>query len=440
MPSPNDSPANAIELAPLPNVFSTVIDAIFIAYWKYTAQPGDTGISLFIYNNTLGFANIVIYENETDANNFGPLYLGISSSAWVPIEFPVVPGTTYYIEVDSDGSSNVPVDFSVLLLPNDTVPAGSLVVPDSKQGFPVIFADSTSGTFLRLISPYADGETSVVLANGISLSEEFYGKTANIYDPQFNLIAAVAIPGWASGRLAAGTNSVDTFYVAGNSATVYTLDATGAFGGTTWTLAGTPNHIQPSPDDTILYWDDGSGAIQRHNLLTDTAMTDLVGAMGAPYLLDEFHVLLDGRIAALYQQFALGPAAVRIRIYNPDGSTSLTVDDTITLGHSGDRLALGQDDLTTVWLWIHPPTGNAESIFREIDTTTGAIVRTVSGIATFITGVYMGAESASPLAENGIPESCAFFISRVAIGPVPGCPGLASQPRIDGLPYVPPEL
>jgi hypothetical protein len=428
MPSSNTTPATAIELGPLvgttPVTTVETIDHVFQAWWKYEAVTGDTAISFFPFGST--GAAMYVYEGLASANEQTTEYLNIQDTIWKnrPAYVPVTPGLVYYFVLQGSAAETRTFDFRVQRLPDLPVPVGSYVIPDSHDLLPVVFI-SPAGEYLKLKQPYARGETSQVLKNGISMSEDVYDHTFNLYTAQFELIESVGISGWTSAFSAGGTNKVDKFYVSpangANIRKVYTISLSGTLSDAVATLPGSPLRpigIQPSNDETILYWQKSGSStnspILQHDLVNDIALSNLAaGVVG--YQTGDFHVLDDDRIAVLYVNNSTGDALVNF--YNADGSTDLAVPITgYPAPNSVHRMASGEDDLTSVVVWIKPEENEADSTFLSIDTTTGAITVTATNVATFIDAVYMAEPGvADPIADYGIPESCHFFVARVAI-------------------------
>jgi hypothetical protein len=427
MPSANSSPATAIEFGPLvgttPITSAESVDHVNEYWLKYTAVEGDTAVSFFLFGATP--AAIEVYEGLTAADAFSPNYLGIADSVGNrPIYVPVAPGEVYYFVIFSLSGVTRDYDLRVQRLPNLPVPVGSYVIPDSKDKLPAVFIGS-DGTYLRLMQPYAHGETSQVLKNGISMSADAFTDSFNLYSAQFAFLASVTIAGFTSGHGAIGTNKNDRFYVSpangGNIRKIYTVTQTGTISGVLATVAGavSVSSMQPSNDETILYWASSASPnnlpIQRHNLSTNTAMANLAAGAGATMATGDIMVLDDDRIVVNYTDLTTGDALVNF--YNPDGSIDLAVPITgYPVPNSGHRMALGVDDQSTVIVWMHPETNAANSDFLSIDTTTGAITVTASNVATYIDAIYMENPGvADPIADYGIPESCHFFVSRVEI-------------------------
>jgi hypothetical protein len=426
MPSANSSPATAIALGPLvgttPITSAESVDHVNEYWLKYTAVAGDTAMSFFPYGATP--AAIEVYEGLTAAEAFSPNYLAIADSVGNrPIYVPMTPGEVYYFVIYSLSGVTRDYDLRIQRLPHLTVPVGSYVVPDSSAGLPAVFIGS-DGTYLRLMQPHARGETSQVLKNGLSMSEDFFTRTFNIYSTQFTQLAGVSITGWTSAHGAIGTNKNDTFYVSPGNGTnirkVYTVSQSGTLSDRLATVTGALriSNMQPSNDETILYWTAASGnnaAVQRHDLVNDVALSNLAAGIGATVATGDIMVLDDDRIAVLYTNFSTG--ATTVNIYNPDGSTDVSVAISgYPVPNSGHRMAHSVDDQSAVIVWMHPEDGAANSEFLSIDTTTGAITVAASDVPTFIRACYMADPGvADPLGDYGIPESCHFFVSRVEI-------------------------
>lgn len=350
--------------------------------------------------------------------------------AAVTFNLPLAPLTTYYFQITDStvGAHAAVLDVSVELAANETVvPAGSIVIMDDFDGFPMSVFDQTTGAFLRW--PYLPnngaGEFAATVPTGqMCLTATEATDSVMFTDSQFRLVNTWASPG---GRLikAITTNHLDKFYILTMEFTVvrlysFELDGTPL---DTWVLPAGFNgrlNFAVSRDDAIAYLSNNgaSSVIKRYDLVSSVALSDLSAAFGIEATTGAgcANVLEDGRIVFTYGLDA-GPANTRItiRVFNTDGS----VDGEYPIGDATfvkmGRWCLTNDEtVMLVWAFVNSPATDPTqpARFRYYNLNTGAQIGTE---------IVMPVNRNSGETLNGdtwsISDSCPVFVLPLALQP-----------------------
>jgi len=244
------------------------------------------------------------------------------------VQFQVVAGQTYWFEVmdlDSDYDAGDELQFSIQTAPREAIPAGSLFIPNDRQGFPALVLSQDDGAPLRAFA-FPAGERGAVLPNGILCVNDYADfTTVRLYTPDFELIAVVEGVGYATVTdgyfplIAADETRFYVFDVVDNAQVNYTLhvaavSAAGAIEDTwSWTVAttgGVPYAVGVSPDGATLYWCRAAVAtmpIERYDLVGDAPLATLAAAVASAsgYMRDVI-VLADGTVLVGYQDSPAG--------------------------------------------------------------------------------------------------------------------------------------
>lgn len=422
----NQDPATATDLGTLPaSVSQNVHDAgvTYTVWYKYTAVTNDVVLGMFAFGDLVGYSPTTqVFEGLTAANAGNPRYYQIGSEIAVvnkPIQFAVTVGQTYYFKFTRNSGTVTP---AVLLIemeraPNDTIPAGSILINDDDlASLPLAILSATDGTNLAFKWPFAGGDSGAILPNGISIFGNSVDFTVKVYNANLNLVATVN-PFSGSDAIICCSNRDDTFYVCDqNTGLVTTISETGIQGGTTWDLGiGAPNVkvIAVSLDETILYYfvNTAGTAIKRWDLINDVALTDFVSGVAGYFMIFDMLVLSDGTILAGYQK---NTATVDyfVRRYNAAG----TILNTYSFGTTRlNRLAFALNDPTSFWAWFFIT--NSHSEFRNILISDGSTVTTFN-TALYTIGSYQPTATATP-ERYGHAASCPFLILNNEIIPPP---------------------
>jgi hypothetical protein len=428
---PNTTPATALDLGTLPVSLSLDV----------SGAPGPTHDVWFTYTAptplaayTVGWFASMVGQSVVTLVFTGPVDALVNyNGASAPMQLPVTAGVTYYFQVTT-ATPTAPLVLSLVAGPNVASPLGALVINDDATGFPIAILSPTTGEVLQY-RPFLAGETGAVLVGGPSLWEDVEDLAAlHLFDATLTEIAAPAWPRPYANQ-AIGSNRVSRFYVAVDNeegdgpALVTTIDATGAFGPTTWHLPNTTvRAIEPSRDETILYYlRDFGGQVHRWDLVADAALSDLAPAVTdyQPYGQwgREFLVLSDGSIIVPYMKLpGVGLITSFVRRYSPAGAILNTYD----LGRlKVNRVAYdGLDAPGAFWIWSYlleettnTPTNDCR--FHYVRVSDGVILQTFD-THTVAEGVYVGAADPATLppgARFGHAGSCPFYALPYALPP-----------------------
>jgi hypothetical protein len=352
-------------------------------------------------------AAVVLAGHSSSGGTFTPrmiVYDATASSVLKTISGPqswwyqLAATTTYYIKVvNIHGSSPLgPTDFDFTSIFDTAaldmaVPAGSQVINDDTSGFAATVYE-TDGTFIGFLSTVPGGEIGDTLPDGTALIHDRFGLHSSDKLALFD--------GWTyvtSADMALGatfphiTNDGTQFFVVKRSTGgVYTVSDAGVVAGPIATISHTGTSAAGvSPDGTILYYTRGydSDAIHRHNLSTDTPLSDLytvpellAGASGYIALSavnehpGDLLVMSDGTIVTWYRNTTTSPAK----------DVLLHISAAGTLLHSYEYTAAQIDHLAyatnspsaaIVWFFISAPTSfdDTRGRFANVVLATGAV-------------------------------------------------------------------
>lgn len=431
-PPVNISGPTAIELGPLPwSVSQNVHDAgtTYTVWYKFT--PDFTGELWFF---ALG-ANIAdAYKPLTNIlgpNSFITTYLGFGADQIRAVQVPVTLGDVIYFKLETNSGVVNPAQLSITgvkFVPG-IVNAGDIFINDDTPKFPGVVLSGTTAQPIRFVQPFPSSETASILDNGIQIQYNKATDIPEIYDA--NLVLVTALPAGLLNFSSFCCNRTDRFYVvlpddgAGHSL-VHKVTPAGADLGLLATLpfSNTTGHCI-SPDETIMYYHVASGTnfniIRRHNLSTDTAMTDLVGAQaGYNISAREMICLEDGSVIAMYNSFPIHNLDYIIRRYSAAGATLSTYGPYAQPVDTIMRLAYAIDDPNSFWAWYEQcvsdlvSTRIGNSIFKNIKVSDGSILSNLTNGFMYEVGFYNGQLTNTPT-QFGHSESCAFIILRTSI-------------------------
>mgnify|MGYP001558142158 CR=1 FL=1 len=418
----NQDPATAIEFGPLPaSVSQNVHDAgtTYTVWYKYTTVVTDKVIGVWGFGDLVTYTpGVLVYEGLSNANA-GIEYIddptGVISVTNKPIQLPVTYPNVYYFKFVKNGLNPTP---AVLLLeaehaPNDDIAVGSVLINDETINFPAVVLSGSTGAPIQFFRPFSSGDYGAVLpypSGKVLLSNDDLF-TVSLYSNQLVLLITVN-PFSGSDSIAICCNQVDTFYVCDQTTgAVKSINDLGVVGGTSWQITGLTARIRAiavSNDETILYYVQNlaNTPIQRWNLVTDLAMSDLVAGVASHFPISELLVLADNSIVAGYQK---NTAVVNYQAINY--SAAGAVVHTYAFGTTRlSRMAYAIDDPNSFWVWMFPsPTGTSR--FDNIKISDGSTLSSFTGIQ-FDLGGNAAAVSATPT-RFGHSSSCSFYMLRI---------------------------
>jgi len=383
-------------------------------WYKYTADSDDIVIGSF------GFGDLTTYRPRVrvyiESGGSPVAYLNIVTIN-KPVQFPVVDTETYYLSFESAGGNVASAELSLNIqnAPNLNAPAGSLLINDDTDGFPLVLLSSSTGAVLQYQYPFPAGEGGDVLTNGLMLVEDNDANTVVVYDTTFTAVTTHSMP---SGPRIRTCHGADKFYVARqtNPVVVRIVDSTGALLATTHTLTGITTVIAAAAanDESILYLalNSAGSAVKSWNLMTGTISSDLAAGL-AGYLIPDILVLADDTIIVAFVQQVFG--TTQIRRYSAAGAllNTYNMGDSKMPAGTLPRLAYSVDDPDSFWVWTHDLSPDVEGIsrFREVQTSDGTILTEVESTE-YETGIYEPDTTATPITRFGNSFSCPFFLIR----------------------------
>lgn len=420
MPPPvNTSFATAIDLGALPATLTGInasdgAGTNYDLYYKFTALTSSRVVGAW------AFTPIADAFVSTITPWLGPAgaptqVLGIGANN-IPIQFPVIPGSEYFIKLAKNGNTSPAlIDLNLQVAINGAVAQGNIIVNDDAAGFPlVVLSHTANDTYVTFVKNMASGEAGDILPSGEFALEEVFNGHVIIYDSLFTQLADLDFNvNEVKIRVCTVLNK---FYVAENKVPgtdLYTISSSGVRS----TLIASPSavasgveSIAAKNDGLILYYaDKGSNvAIKRWDLTTNLALSNLVaGIVG--YSSPDILYLSNDTIIVLYYNSATKD--VQTIQYSTVGAVLNTYALGAQTGSVKPRMAYAIDNPDSFWVWTHNTSGR--SIFRNVKCSDGSIITTRTH-QEYEGGAYNASETATPVTRFGNSFSCPFFIARIA--------------------------
>ncbi len=408
-------------------------------WWKFTAGIGDTYYTVIgvpvtgganyspvvsIWKGTLPSITVINYTFTQLCHN-----TKLNKS----INFPVVPGTTYYIQVvDSQASApGSDLRFRIDRQPMLTAPLGSLCISDDDltiPGLPTFPAAviKVDGTFARFVT-MPTGEFGTTLPNGkfcVQNGESAYGVA--VMSSQFSIIASISFGGGIGGVQAIGCDQVDTFFVLttnGSRSTIHKISDSGVIL-QTWLLPvgwGGAGFIVDRTQSIAYVPSTQAFAtpIGRYDLVNSVPLTDLAPGIAGQTITQGGQVLADGSIVFIYETFP-GNNPVTVRRYNTAGTllNSFVVSAQAHWGVLNRWCFANEDSGGTVWIWntdlnLDPVTSD----FRRWICSTGVKVEEFTNISTSFAESGWTNNEGYPVYKWCISKSCPIIVLRQALTP-----------------------
>lgn len=428
MPAPtNISAATAIDITSLP--YSLTQDNAFggttyTVWWKRTIAAGETVDSIF----GLGSADLSTYRPTVFLYRNDPAGAAFTSYQNRPVYFPTVEGDTWYFKFVSNAGNPSPAPLTVSLQTHQdqSAPAGSIAIIDTRTGYPIAILDAeVDYSVLR----YVLNTTNTEYGAGILPSGIFavgHGTEVILYDSNYTNIAFTDT--LATDSIAnVTTNNTNAFYAStGNPfaidpAQVFKIADDGTLDATSWILPEIEvNGICVSPDETILYYTTNiaNEPVRRWDLVNDVALSNLAAGINANTVairnclcLDDGTVLVGYRNSTAHTEF--------VRQYSAAGATLNTYSLDYSVSDAEDVLARDVTD-ANFWVWQHDGVGatNATPFFRQIRISDGSVLQSRPLVA-FDAGRYLYSETLTPTARFGGSYSCPFWITRTGASTPP---------------------
>ncbi len=404
----------------LPSTLTVDFADGIVAWYSYTPTTASP--------NMLGFwAFTTITEHlETAAYTGSPSSLTLFTSGnEIPMQLPLDVGTTYYLRLLC--TDNVPpsVDVAISTLPGPTTSwaVGDVMINDDGDPYRASIFDPLGSSYaIKTFGVIPPGEQGDVLSDsGILLFADVKVGQFALLNADLSSITNI-IPSTVGTLTVRSHQPTQTFYVGmggsgGTHASLRTLDDTGAYGGTTWTLAaaGLAFHATNN-DETILYYASSTGAntaIKRWDLTNNIALADFKAGV-AGYKVFDIFVLSDDTVLVTRNNASTFDATVTQ--YDAAG----TVLHTYTcVNHGSDfRICTTLNDTSTFVRFYHDNV--AAAIIDTVTISTGAVAHSVTQ-AQYQASVLQTTPvpTATPPARFGNSNSCPIVMLRTAVTPIP---------------------
>ncbi len=444
----NTDYTTAIEILSLPYSITQRVDDAGVTYnvwYKYTAV-NENCIGGWGFGGAAGSGyrpRCDVYTLVAGTPTLYPQPDPVNAPVNVPFQMGVTLGETYYFKFTKNGNftpSNLTLNFQTA--PDGTITAGSILVNDDSDKFPLAIISSADGDDDNVIKylPFVAGEFGDVIASeNVYLFEDQENENVVLYAPNLQtIIATINIPRISSLNTYIRTNQFTNKFWTGQQIAaigdpiVRSIDADGN-SGTLITLASSQlNLVVANDDDTILYISpsltSGQSRIKTWDISGNAYGSDLVANI-ANYSLRDMLLLGDGSLLALYFKLAF-PRDLFARRYDAAGATLSTHTITPPTGFTftssntifaGYRLAFAIDNPNSYWVWYHcgedtGTTGEGFSFFRNVKVSDGSTLSEVI-YTEYEIGVYQRDETTTPSSRFGISQSCPFVILRGAVAP-----------------------
>lgn len=420
-PPVNTSFATATAIATLPYTFtqSDINDAgtNFTVYYKFTAPAGARVIGAWGFSGNIGAGYQPTIKPYLGPAGAPTQVLAIAGSN-VPIQFPVTPGSEYFLEFTKNVNTAGPehLDVSVLAHTESPITNGDIVISDDVDGYPLaimsVTADNTVDTFITAGPPPA-GEAGDISRNGIMCYEDI--GTANVDGKvlrrDFTVLATY--PGHTVSQRIRCCRTPNKFYVGfdQNPPLVTVVNEAGTVSGTTYSLTAVTNLESLAADnvEAILYYcQRGFGVpVKRWDLTLNSAMSDLAASI-ATYQSPDILVLQDGTIVVLY--FNSTSKDVQVKRYSTAGATLNTYSLGVQSTSTKPRMAYALDDPNSFWVFTHTTiSGSTRTRARNVKVSDGSIL-TTRDWQQYEGGTFDGGQTATPPSRFGNSFSCSMFI------------------------------
>lgn len=408
----NTSFATAIDIGTtLPYTTTQRVDdagTTYTVWYKYTAQPGDTEISVFGYGGG-GSYTARVHFWLTDSID----YLD-NHAIDVPSQIPVVPGTTYAWEFVPPGGNPSPANLSLTVKrgPIQALATGQIAINDSTDGYPAVVMDPATAEPLSFHHPFASGESVAVLKSGLTCAADLTNDRVLIYNPDLTLKITPTMPG-AGYSAWVGTNQLNSFWIgkdggAGHAFMVL-MQIDGTFGTPIDLGSSGLKSLAPNQDNSKVYFiKDESTAnqpVKVVNTSTFVVSNFLAGVAGYDFRSVNLMTLTDDTVLVHYAKTG---SASYIERRNPDGTLANTY--TLAVNAQVQHLFADPADPDYFWFWTENPAGT--NTFTRVKVSDGSIDHVAGPWVEFIEGDSQDTPSATPSTYFGADFSCDPWIIR----------------------------
>lgn len=376
----------------------------YTLWFSYTAQTGDTEISVFPFGDLVTYTPDVTFWLDASTQ-----YLS-NNAQNRPSQIPVTPGVTYGIKIHPNGGNPSPANLTLLvqLGPDDPLATGQIAINDSTDGYPVVVMNPSTAAPVSFHHPFAAGEGVQVLQSGIVCAIDAFTAITGprLYDPDLTLRATPTMPnnGYVDNL---GSNQRDTFWALNKASAAHSfavsIDVDGNVGTPLDLGADSFIDVQPQADNSALYGIRGSEIRQITNpggVVTTLVTVEAGYAFGANLLMltDDTFVVASDKTGS----------ATKVRRYNLAGVEQTGSPYVLAVNLDIERIFADPADPTYFWIWTQTSTTNS---FTKITVSDGTTT-TAGPWPKFIEGDYQPAASATPDAAFGADFSCVPWIIR----------------------------
>ena len=421
MPPPNTTFATATQLPAFPcDVSQSDINDAgvnYTVYYKFTSSHSSRVIGAWGFSGNIGSGYrpvIRAYHGPVGA----PVQILAIATTNMPIQFPVLPDTEYFLEftknLDNAGPNSLRVRCEDCPLGNPS--GGDIIVNDDTTGFPMWIGTPTVDNETRtFIKDMPAGEAGDIIPTGVLCLEESNVSSIKLFST--TAFTQISNTGPLNETIRIKSNADrNLFYIGtytGGVAKFRTLTPAGVLSGTT-TLTAMVNMDGLCADvgNSILYVAQfgAAGAVKRWNISGGAFLSDLAAGI-ANYQIPDI-IILAGDIFVLYHN--LVTQDVNVKRYNAAGAVVTTYNLGVQTGLTKPRMTWAADTPNSFWVMTHNTGG--QSIFTNIKVSDASVITTRLQ-REYEGGAYEGAETATPDARFGSSTSCPFMILSIPSPP-----------------------
>jgi len=430
----NASSAGAVDILGLPFTANQnlVVDGFAFDGWFKHTGTGSYNLGIWGFGNLVDFSsNVQVFDADsvTAFPSVGPI-----DADNIPLQVPFVAAQVRYFKYTPNNRTLSVANLTVNAQesPNESVPLGSIFVPDDHdEGFKLGAFSAIDGDDYHVLKfiDFVSCESGDILDNGFVLVGDKSDNSLKGYNASFVLQFTISSRTLASTfgciRQCRGTQRWWILYLSGGTQFVARFVTDAGVEGTahnvaTLASAEDPYCLAVNNDESILYYGEataGSDTIKQFNLATDTLIGTFAAAPGANYKVTDILVLSDDTIVAYWG--SISDNNIQVIQYNAAG----TILETIDLGTGfvfpslvRGRMAYSLDDPDSVWVMLHPGADHiGETKFIEIELATGTFLKEIFQ-QEYEIGEYNSPVNASP-ERFGNSFSCPFWVATTGAAP-----------------------
>jgi len=436
----NQTAATAIEFGTLPitQITQNVHDAgtTYTVWYKYTAVQSEWVIGLF----AIGSSDLSTYI-PTTAIFIGPTSSPVPHPASggiagvnVPVNIPVIGGTTYFFRFTSNSGNPTPAVLTINCSTapcSKTVATGSILVPNDTPNMPTTLINSTDGSdeilgYLQKDTSGSDfpaGEQGDAAVDGKFLIQDgSLTGTIRMYNSNGTFFQTITFPSTGVLKVRTIKTNVTWDWVVGWAGMGGGTSARVVFQSSLLTVARSDTVTLPlvglgavavSNNENLIYYSGQGSSTNSEINVWDRSLSaeqsDLVADFGGSFVVFDILVMSNGDLVVGYRDSSKAITVVR---YNSSGSEQRR--DTLGTSFNGTNPRMTYDKATidvSYWIMLHTA---SITTFRNIRLSDGVVISEVEAVE-YSGGASQESPTTTPTNRYGVSPSCPVIIT----GPIP---------------------